>query len=87
MSPPWGSLLLLHLLGLLVLVTHSDTVNPLEGGMAQRLLSQREELLQPGLSYVSGELGQPTEMNLDTVVNISLSSQVREREREAAESS
>ena len=61
----------------LVLVVGTDTVNPLEGGMAQRLLSQREELVQAGLSYMTAEPTlHPGGVTLDTIVNISAASQV-----------
>jgi len=53
-----------------------DTVNPLEGGMAQRLLSQRDELIQAGLSYITGDPTVPSGLSLDAIVNISTSHQV-----------
>ena len=34
-----------------LMYTGVDTVNPLEGGMAQRLLSQRDELVQVEVNF------------------------------------
>ena len=59
---------------MLVSVTVSDTVNPLEGGMAHRLLSQKEELLQTGLSYLQGDPALPGGLNLHSILNISAAS-------------
>ena len=44
---------LVVLVAMLVMIIRVDTVNPLEGGMAQRLLSQRDELVQVITVYFS----------------------------------
>ena len=62
---------------LLLVLPCSQPMNPLEGGMVQRLLAQRKELVQPGLSYITGDPGLVTSLSLQTVLNISSSSQVR----------
>ena len=59
---------------LLVSVTVSDTVNPLEGGMATRLFSQREELLQTGLSYLPGDPSMSGGVSLQSVHNLTAAS-------------
>ena len=62
---------------LVLLLPSCQPMNPLEGGMVQRLLAQRKELVQPGLSYITGDPGLVTSLSLQTVLNISSSSQVR----------
>ena len=42
---------------LVLLLPSCQPMNPLEGGMVQRLLAQRKELVQPGLSYITGDRG------------------------------
>ena len=53
-----------------------DTRAPRSGGLVKRLISQREELVQPGLSYINSSSPLLTPMTLGMVTNLACKSQV-----------
>ena len=53
-----------------------DTRGARSGGLVKRLISQREELVQPGLSYINSSSPLLTPMTLGMVTNLSCKSQV-----------
>ena len=55
-----------------------DTRAPRSGGLVKRLISQREELVQPGLSYINSSSPLLTPMTLGMVTNLACKSQVRQ---------